>query len=73
MSSNIDQYDNTVTVDFIAVAVIEKKRLKKSKGVAYTNLRCDHCMEWWIMLCLGKKRKVCCPWCGADCKVKRME
>ena len=70
MSSLNDRYDDTVVMDFNAIIVLNKERAKTSAKSTYTNLRCDYCKEWWVMLCLDDRKKVYCPWCGAKCKVK---
>jgi len=68
MSSKYDDYDEAATVAISgAVAMVNRERLKKER-LTYTNLRCGNCREWWLMLCLGDKKKVRCPWCGAKCK-----
>lgn len=71
MGSESGKYDNTATFDFNVVAVVNENRIHEKKKATYTNLRCDNCKEWWIMICLDQK-KVWCPWCGAKCKVKNL-
>lgn len=72
MGSNQDNYGDTVTVSFPAIAVSRRDRIKKH-GQYYTNLECGNCKEWWIMLSIGKKKKVYCPWCGVKCEVKNIK
>lgn len=72
MGSKTDNFGDAVSVDFHCVGVVNRKKFKKHVGrVQYTNLRCDNCDQWWIMLCLDQK-KVRCPWCGAKCKTKHI-
>ena len=73
MPSKYDDYSESVTVSIVeAVTVVNRKRLKEEK-LTYTNLQCNNCQEWWLMLCLGDRKKVRCPWCGAKCKTKRIK
>ncbi len=60
---------STVTIDFSCIAVVPRKRVKKH-GQTYTNLHCGHCGNWFIMMCIGKRKKAFCPWCGRKLKVK---
>jgi len=70
MSSISDGFDVTVTMHFEMVAVTRAERAKANEP-KYTNLRCDSCWEWWVMICLDKK-KVFCPWCGEKLTVKNL-
>lgn len=69
MGSSQDWPEDTVTLEFDVVAVSSRKRINKHGGT-YTNLRCGKCTNWWIMIAIGEKKKVHCPWCGTKQKVK---
>lgn len=68
MGNKINLSEIPATVNFEAVAVVNRIRIN-TEPLRYTNLKCGECDEWWIMLCLGKKEKVICPWCGTPNKV----
>ena len=61
-----------VSMEFEIVAVTNADRYKKFHH-SYTNLHCDNCKEWWIMICLGDKKKVYCPWCASKLKITQQE
>jgi hypothetical protein len=71
MSSQSGKYDDTVTVTISMVTVVNTDRFKKSI-LDYTNLRCDSCKEWWVMLCIGDTKTVTCPWCDAKCEITNL-
>lgn len=72
MGSSLDRYDDTVVVDIPqAAAVVNTKRFKRyMQQINYSNVRCDSCGEWWLMVCIDVD-KVFCPWCGTKCEVKK--
>jgi hypothetical protein len=70
MGSNSGRYDDTVVVNFPAEGVVAIKRFKKHmKKITYTNIRCNVCGEWWMMICIDSKT-LYCPYCSANCEVE---
>ena len=64
-----------LTIDFNCKAVISIKQFKSmGKGAVptYTNLNCNLCGEWWIVMCVADKKEMYCTWCGAICRLEEM-
>lgn len=62
---------STVSIDFDCIAIANRDRVRKY-GQTYTNLHCPACGEWHILIAIGKRKKVHCPWCGKKLKIKLM-